>query len=353
MTKEVRMALWDGGWKPPLFVRSGMSGGLEFNLEYEGCEVAISCMYSFEPPKRDDFVICLDDHFYLAEADGTPICQVKFMPEPTYYSNFTTSGKSMASVGQQCFMKLAIGVFGLCSLNLDPNTACQFCAIHSAQKTDSCTKSDLDILETVDAVRNSELGEVIDTVMLGGGTPSSADRGAKRFSNLAHQIGLKVPWRITAMMVPPSSNDDLRRMRDSGIKEVSINLEFGSEKAFREYTPGKERLIGRKRYLDSLSSAAEIFGNYNVQSLLVLGLEDSEKTLEAVEWLAKHHIIPVLSPFRPLPGTMLSGHPPPTAEYLLDIYKQARQIVNNHGGFLGPRCIPCQCNTMSLPWDVK
>lgn len=155
------------------------------------------------------------------------------------------------------------------------------------------------------------------------------------------------------MMVPPASDDDLQRMRDGGIQEVSINLEFGSEEAFGRYTPGKQRMIGHRRYEDCLDAAVAVFGAGNVQSLLVIGLEDYEVSLDAVRRLIAKKVIPVLSPFRPLPGTVLGSHPAPAAEDIVDFYNQAKNLVHQHDWFLGPRCIPCQCNTMTLPWDVK
>lgn len=353
LTPEAQCALEKGGWKVPRLVRSGMSGGLEFTLKYDGCDIAMSCKYSINATPLCGLVIHFENSFYLTESEDVYVGEVKFVPEPSYYSKHTSSGKCMASIGQRCFVRLAIGVFGNCALNADPKTACGFCAIHKVRETDSCFKSDSDILETVATVRDSELTSSIETIMLGGGTPSSPDRGATRFASLAAQIGKIVPWRITSMLVPPASDDDLKRMHDSGIKEVSINLEFGSDSAFKKYIPGKASLIGRKRYLECIESAVQIFGENNVQSLLVIGLEDSKETLQAVDWLAERRVIPVLSPFRPLHGTKLADRKAPTASDVVEVYNQAKQIVNKHGGCLGPRCIPCQCNTMTLPWDVR
>ena len=354
LTTEARCALEGGGWKLPRFVRSGMSGGLEFILEYDGYDIAISCKLSENIAPLCGLMIHYENSFYLIESNNVYVGEVKFVPEPSYYSKHTSSGKCMASIAQRCFVRLAVGVFGRCALNKDSKTACGFCAIHKAIETDSCCKSDSDILETVLAVRDSELSSSIETIMLGGGTPDSPDRGAIRFSSLATKIGKLTPWKITSMMVPPASDDYLKKMYDSGIKEVSINLEFGSDSALKKYTPGKASLIGRKRYLECLESAVHIFGKNNVQSLLVIGLEDPKETLQAVEWLiSERHILPVLSPFRPLQGTKLADRKAPTASEVVEVYKLAKQIVNKYGGFLGPRCIPCQCNTMTLPWDVE
>ena len=139
---------------------------------------------------------------------------------------------------------------------------------------------------------------------------------------------------------------------DSGVSEMSLNLEFWSADAFSRYTPGKARLIGRKRYYECLEKAVELFGVGNVQSILVTGIESSEATLQAVRWLVERKIVPVLSPFRPILGAPLANMSAPQEEEVVDLYFAAREIAVSHDFYLGPRCVPCQCNTMSFPWDV-
>jgi biotin synthase-related radical SAM superfamily protein len=346
--------IWNGKWKAPRMVRSGMSGGLEFFIISGNYRIAVSCSYYNRNTKYGDLVLFHDGQkFYLAKHDKKILAEVQLIPQPSYYTLKTTSGLPMASIAQQCFSKLAVGVYGRCFLNHNPQTACAFCAIHAATRTDSPIKTDNDIIETVQAAANSELIDVIETVMLGGGTPDTPDRGARRFSSLSARLIKRVPWRITAMLVPPASDAALHFLYDSGVTELSINLEFGSDKAFHQYTPGKAKLIGRKRYFDCLEKAVYIFGDGNVQSLLVTGLEPPEDTLWAVKWLAERKIIPVLSPFRPLPFTLLENQQPPSINETLALYYEAKKIVERYGVFLGPRCPQCQCNTMSLPWDIS
>jgi len=345
-------ALEQGGWKAPRMVRSGMSGGLEFYLISNGQKFAISCACTFRQPRQGEYSLEFDGGFHLIGPTGEKAGDVEFLPEPSYYRQQTTSGISMANVAQRCFSKLAIGVFGSCAFNVRTETTCAFCAIHLAAPTDAIKKADKDIIETVEAALDSELGSEIESIMLGGGTPGSPGRGADRFASLATSLHRKVPWRITAMMAPPADDSDLMRLRDSGISEMSINLEFGSADAFARYTPGKAHLIGRKRYYECLEKAVELFGEGNVQSILVTGIEPAEATLQAVRWLVERKIVPVLSPFRPIPGAPLANMLAPQEEDVLELYFAAREVAESHNFYLGPRCVPCQCNTMSLPWDA-
>jgi hypothetical protein len=353
LTQSALKILESWQWKTPRMVRSGMSGGLEFYLKYGKERIAVSC--SIANFSTDRFPLTLTTsggRMVLVQSAPQREWEVELLREPSFYAKLTSSGKEMASVAQQCFSKLAVGVFGTCSFSLQPETACAFCAIRSIVDTDAPVKTDEDILETLEVAYVSEIGEEIETVMLGGGTPALPDHGAQRFAVLATEIRRRFPkWQVTVMMAPPAEDSSLLQMKDAGVKEISINLEFESEEAFEQYTPGKSRTIGRKRYLESLVTAVRIFGTGNVQSLLVAGLESYENTLRGVDWLASHGIIPVLSPFRPLSSTVLATHPAPDPDDLCKLYFEARRIASDHGMFIGPKCIPCQCNTMALPWD--
>jgi hypothetical protein len=105
---------------------------------------------------------------------------------------------------------------------------------------------------------------------------------------------------------------------------------------------------GIDHYFDFIDKAVNAFGIGKVRSLLIVGLEPPEDTLEAVYQLARRGCDPVLSPFRPDPSTPLRSLPPPTAELLERIYLESLEIISPYPVKLGPRCIPCQHNTLTF-----
>jgi hypothetical protein len=38
---------------------------------------------------------------------------------------------------------------------------------------------------------------------------------------------------------------------------------------------------------------------------------------------------------------------------MLELLARARTVVARHDVALGPRCVPCQHNTLTFPWDVN
>ena len=60
--------------------------------------------------------------------------------------------------------------------------------------------------------------------------------------------------------------------------------------------------------------------------------------------------MPILSVFRPIPGTAMENLVPPSNHYLRDIYHAGTKICTKYGLHLGPDCPACQNNTLSMPF---
>jgi biotin synthase-related radical SAM superfamily protein len=133
-----------------------------------------------------------------------------------------------------------------------------------------------------------------------------------------------------------------------GVNEVSVNIEVWSDEVARRVMPRKYKQ-GRDHYLDYLSAAASVMGGRRVRSMFMLGLEPLESTLEGVTEVASRGCTPVLSPFRPDPLTPLRDWPVPSAGLMLEAYLAAREITEKHKVPLGPACLPCAHNTLTLP----
>lgn len=67
--------------------------------------------------------------------------------------------------------------------------------------------------------------------------------------------------------------DELKRIHATGIKIVAMNLEVWEPGLFAKICPGKDRVIGRDRWIQSLIDAVDIFGEGNVVTNFVAGVE--------------------------------------------------------------------------------
>lgn len=195
-------------------------------------------------------------------------------------------------------------------------------------------------------------------VLVSGGTPRGGRPGASDedwIDTVYSELAVRSPLPVEIMMAPRRDLDHPRRMRSAGIKGLSINLEVSDPVAAARITPQKA-LLGRPNVLRYIERAVEEFGVGAVQSLVVFGsaIEPLESTLAGVRDLADRGCIPVLSPFRAHPITPMADQPSASLSEVVDAYRGSVDACAAAGtGVLpGPRCIPCQHNTVALPLEV-
>ncbi len=184
-------------------------------------------------------------------------------------------------------------------------------------------------------------------LLISGGTPKPKD--AEQLSQLYVDVITAFPdLPIDIMNVPIRGLFDWHALDQAGsFREVSINLEIFDRDIARAIMPHKYNR-GMPFYLDEIEKAAEALGVGRVRSMLLVGLEPLSSTLDGVRAIIERGGKPVLSPFRPDPGTPLSDTRPPTADELLEAFLRAEELAAEMGSELGPGCTPCTHNTLTL-----
>ena len=184
-------------------------------------------------------------------------------------------------------------------------------------------------------------------LLISGGTPKPKD--AEQLSRFYVDVIAAFPdFPVDIMNVPIQGLFDWDALDHAGsFREVSINLEIFDGDIARAIAPHKYNR-GRQFYLDEIEKAAQTLGTGRVRSMLIVGLEPVSSTLEGVRAIIERGGIPVLSPFRPDPGTPLSDARPPTSEELLATFLLAEEVAAQMGSQLGPGCTPCTHNTLTL-----
>lgn len=184
-------------------------------------------------------------------------------------------------------------------------------------------------------------------VLISGGTPKVEDIDYMR--TVYRAVAESFPHHpVDIMMVPVPGLLDPHDLYNEGISGLSVNIEIYNREIAKRVMRQKFEL-GIEFYLNFIERAVTVFGLGKVRSLLVAGLEPPEDTLKAVQVLAERGCDPVLSPFRPDPSTPMRNHPAPSVDLLERLYFESLEIVSRYPVKLGPRCIPCQHNTLTFP----
>lgn len=184
-------------------------------------------------------------------------------------------------------------------------------------------------------------------ILISGGTPKKEDW--LYFDEAIKKISENFNLPIDVMMTPVSNLGYLKKLRDYGVRELSINLEIFDDKLAKKLIPQKWA-IGRKFYFDFFREAVKVFGIGNVRSMLIVGLEPVNSTLKGVEEMVKIGVSPVLSPFVPSSNTKLGVIRSMSVNELVEVWERSCEIIKKYGDIgLGPRCKPCQHNTLTFP----
>jgi uncharacterized radical SAM superfamily protein len=183
--------------------------------------------------------------------------------------------------------------------------------------------------------------------MISGGTPRPEH--SARIDRIYEALLARCEFPTDVMLAPRTEDDLIERLGQWNVNAIALNIEVFDQDIARRLIPQKHE-IGLSEYAAAIEKALDVLGGGGrVRSLILVGLEPPEQTLAGVTFLARLGCDPVLSPFRPAPGTPLAHVRPPSPALLETVYSEARDIVHKYGVTLGPRCIPCQNNTLTLP----
>lgn len=112
--------------------------------------------------------------------------------------------------------------------------------------------------------------------------------------------------------------------------------------------PGKGRLL-ISAYDAAFKEAVALWGrNCNVRSAFVVGLESAKTLLQGIEHICRFGVSPILSLFKPIPGTPLEYMLPPSNEEIAEICHRVHKICKTYGVELGPSCRYCEDNTLKI-----
>lgn len=217
---------------------------------------------------------------------------------------------------------------------------CKFCDLYGVEQ-------DFSFAEICEALSHYWQNPRVCHFLIGGGSNLPADR-CEEILALAGYLHEHSEKHIYLMSQPISDSAALRRLQDFGVTEVAFNIEIFDRELAARVMPGKAKNT-TEDYCRSLRNAVEIWGNTgDVRSAVLLGFDDLEQFAQGVQMLCKIGVSPILSVFRPCPGTPLADYMPLDERSVLTYFETAEQICQSAGLRLGPACRACQNNTVAL-----
>ncbi len=325
-----------------LTIRDGIAGGIEIIMfKNIHINVPIKEPFSYISPYKIEYDETNDTFFISCE--DKYITDIRILPLPSFTNKTTKNGVKFEDVGQLFTDRLGISPFIGCKYN--GKNSCQFCEIGNFDKMKINKLSDIEELLR-ECLRHDEMKHIL----ISGGTPFN-----DRFEYFIDV--LKLLRRHTDMsiyqMIEPVENELIKKLYDAGLDEIAFNIEIYDRNLAKKIMPEKSNKT-LDDYINAMKFATTLWGKTgNVRSILIVGLEPIESTLKGVEMLLKLGVMPILSPFRPVPNTPLQYYSAPSAETMFEVWQKAQNLAKMYNMTLGPYCIACQNNTISLPTDKR
>ncbi len=201
------------------------------------------------------------------------------------------------------------------------------------------------ILEAIDLLFRQE--DLPFRHILIGGLSNDIGKEKEVILQMCARIRRYTDMPVYLMCLPPSAKE-VEMYHRAGVTEFGFNLEIYDRALARKYMPGKG-CIPLHRYLEAFEAAVACAGDRGaVRCAFIVGLEPESSLLEGIEEVCKRGVAPVLSVFRPIPGTTLQDRIPPSDEWLYGVMEKAEEICARYRLTLGPECPACRNNTLTL-----
>ncbi len=229
---------------------------------------------------------------------------VELVEAPSFYSKLTRKGSRMGSFASLHDRLLILQPFMGCGFFAQPGQACAYCQFDSMlNKEEPPLRDALELVEVVLAALDER---EVDTVYLYNGFTPNDDVGLSRLIPVIALLRRHLGHRQIALeTVAPKDVSVIDALYAAGLDIFICNLEVFDGDRFAEICPGKESQGGQDAIWHALEHANKVFRSGAVVSHLIVGLEPLNSTLDGLKALVDKGIVPLLIPFRPLPGTPL------------------------------------------------
>lgn len=327
-------------FRVPAIVRAGASYGIEALIN-DNLEVNIPLNSSSKLKITEDFSHIIDNA-------GNVICSVNLLKQPFDFDLKISESCELKNIAKMCFDRLGITVNPGCYFKKSAK-GCQFCGIDSSSHYSNVKLlSPAQVLNIIEKAMKCIGKQSLRHILLSGGVVEQEDFGIDIFAEIIKRVKDNyTDLPIYLMLPPPPKNNMLLPLIESGLDEISMNIELvGIE--YHKMIPAKAE-IGLSRYLNALEFMAKKMPKFSVRSILMAGIEPIENTLIGVEKLCAVGAMPILSFYRPVGDKAKVRNIFKRPEEVMELWEKANEIASKYDMILGPTCKPCQNNVIALP----
>ena len=252
---------------------------------------------------RSPFSLRKESSKWILEKNEIPIGEVSFISYPDWVYTEIDNQSIGSVIRPHSDTCLSIWPSTNCTF-VNNNMGCQYCSLTSSYNRLVTLKPDTITKMVKEALKENPKYEV----NLSGGTCDNPNKSVEYFCDICKRITIEcgsIP--ISAEFTPPDDIALLRKLKDSGVSSVIMNLEIFDKQLRKKICPGKGS-ISRSHYFEALQEAVSIYGKGNVSSVLIVGIQSQKDIICGIDKLTEIGVIPTLIPIKPLDGTAMENH---------------------------------------------
>jgi hypothetical protein len=242
---------------------------------------------------------------------------VRLPDEPAWYARLTSRDIPMRRIGVMQGTYLGIYLNMVCAFwSYAPPLNCRFCT--TGQNVGVAEAEDKAVSDVVETCRAAREESGVTFVHLNGGFLGS--RGIEFALPYVEAIKEEVGMLVGVQLAP---EQDFARYDDliaAGVDHLSFCLELLDPAWFARVCPGKARVHGQQLFLDAMAYCADRMPRGAVSGEIIAGIEPIERTLEAIDLIARLGAFPTVCIFRPTIGSDMEAWPSPS-------YTEMRRVM--------------------------
>lgn len=271
-----------------------------------------------------------EDNYCVHHAIDNIAYDVRIPPAPSWYERDAASGTPMREIGVLQGTYLGFYLGKACAFwNSDPKENCQFCATGlnvGAPGGDKPMKTVDEVVETALAAK-----EESGVTFVHFNTGFQDGKGLDLCAPFVKAIKEKVGALVGVQAAPTADLWKYDWIVDCGADHMSFCYELHNPKYFEKFLPGKHRRLRQSTFFNAMEYASKKMGKGRVSGEIIAGIEPTEDTLEAIDYITMIGAFPTVCIFRPVIGTDMENWPSPEYNDMRRVFAKVYESCMKRG----------------------
>lgn len=306
--------------------------------------------YDNSTPQREPYIIDVVDDKLVVVDEGEVLEEIQgFWEKPDFYDKKASNGEPLSTYVQSRPQRLDITVKSYCHFWDKPGEGCKYCPMSPNFKISGRQEEQYDLKYYSEAIAEAlkEKGRNTSILISGGSVLSGKevlDDELDMYIELLKELGKYFDGRFPSQLISSAFNErQLQRLYDeTGLLTYTTDIEVLNKELFEWICAGKANHIGYDEWKRRLFAAVDIFGEGNVTSGVVLGVElakpkgfkTEDEAFQAIteeaESIISHGIALAANIWRPAPRSILQNQDTPTLDYFVRTYREFNRLQKKY-----------------------